>query len=324
MSDTPETEKVKAALHTNWHDLLNHARKLERERDEARDILRAVIKTGKRLERERDEARDKYATEATDHMLAVNKLCNERDEAQADCLEQARLLGMGSEREARLISERDEAVEEIKEWKTLCLWGGTPEHIHGFIRGQQSRIQHLECERDEAMELLASEKITRNHIIKRSVEVEQERDEARESTLRIDVLNFKLRKELDDAKSKIKSQADRIRYLEGATNHACGTPLSVALRERDEARNNIEGWENKWRCAVDMAARAELERDDALDDAKEYHIKMVGLINERNDAREDAKLLSERLTALELQSTAELARLEQELINIKELHESNN
>jgi hypothetical protein len=80
---------------------------------------------------------------------------------------------------ANAIKERDEAVEEIKEWKTLCLWGGTPEHIHGFIRGQQSRIQHLECERDEAMELLASEKITRNHIIQRSVEVERERDEAR-------------------------------------------------------------------------------------------------------------------------------------------------
>jgi hypothetical protein len=32
--------------------------------------------------RERDEAREKYATEATEHMLAVNKLCNERDEAR--------------------------------------------------------------------------------------------------------------------------------------------------------------------------------------------------------------------------------------------------
>jgi predicted nucleic acid-binding protein len=39
--------------------------------------------------------------------------------------------------------------------------------------------QKLERERDEALELLASEKITRNHIIKRSVEVERERDEAR-------------------------------------------------------------------------------------------------------------------------------------------------
>ena len=204
MSDTPETEKVKAALHTNWHDLLNHARKLERERD---------------------EARDKYATEATDHMLAVNKLCNERDEARESLkhiteygTEEINAAVELRQKLAQALIERDEAREEIKEWKTLCLWGGTPEHIHGFIRGQQSRIQHLEC-------------------------------------------------------------------------------------ERDEARDNIEGWENKWRCAVDMAARAELERDDAW---------------------EDAKLLSERLTALELQSTAELARLEQELINMKELHESNN
>ena len=36
-----------------------------------------------RLERERDEAQDKYATEATEHMLSVNKLCGERDEARA-------------------------------------------------------------------------------------------------------------------------------------------------------------------------------------------------------------------------------------------------
>ena len=88
----------------------------------------------------------------------------------------------------KLERERDEAREEIKEWKTLCLWGGTPEHIHGFIRGQQSRIQHLERERDEAFELLASEKTTRNHIIKRSVEVERERDEAREALMKIEDL----------------------------------------------------------------------------------------------------------------------------------------
>ena len=34
--------------------------------------------------KERDEARGKYATEATEHMLAVNKLCNERDEAREE------------------------------------------------------------------------------------------------------------------------------------------------------------------------------------------------------------------------------------------------
>ena len=36
---TPETERIKGALHTNWDDLLAHARKLERERDEAREAL---------------------------------------------------------------------------------------------------------------------------------------------------------------------------------------------------------------------------------------------------------------------------------------------
>lgn len=52
----------------------------------------------------------------------------------------------------QLERERAEAREEIIEWKTLCLWGGTPEHIHGFIKGQKSRIRHLERERDEALE----------------------------------------------------------------------------------------------------------------------------------------------------------------------------
>jgi hypothetical protein len=51
--------------------------------------------------------------------------------------------------------------------------------------------------------------------------------------------------------------------------------LAQALVERDEARNDIIGWENKWRCAVDMAARAELERDEALKCAKEYYVKFI-------------------------------------------------
>ncbi len=42
-------------------------------------------------------------------------------------------------------------------------------------------------------------------------------------------------------------------------------------QERDEARNDIVGWENKWKCAVDMAARASIERDDALNKIKELN-----------------------------------------------------
>ena len=159
--------------------------------------------------------------------------------------------------------------------------------------------------------------------------LERERDEARESTLRIDVLNFKLRKELDDAKSKIKSQADRIRYLEGATNHAKGTPLSVALRERDEARESLkhisEYGTDEINAAVELRqklATALVERDEARnelcdirlnlgEDAEGYTLThaVCVLQNERNEAMEDsleqarllgmgsereAKLISER------------------------------
>jgi septation ring formation regulator EzrA len=99
MSDrpTPETEQVKAAMHANWNDLLNHARKLERERDEAREELYDIrINLGDDAEgytllhavcvmqNERDDVMEKYATEATEHMLAINKLCNERDEAREE------------------------------------------------------------------------------------------------------------------------------------------------------------------------------------------------------------------------------------------------
>jgi len=69
-----------------------------------------------------------------------------------------------------------------------------------------------------------------------------------------------------------------------------------AIKERDEARKDaqkskaykkvlketnarlrgtIVGWENKWRCAVDMAARAEIERDEALKCAKEYYVEFI-------------------------------------------------
>lgn len=116
-----------------------------------------------RLEQERNEAQDKYATEATEHMLAVNKLCGERDEAL-------------------------------------------------------SQIVQAECRAERFC---------------------QERDEAREILQAV----IKTGKRLE--------------------------------RERDEASDAIVGWENKWKCAVDMAARAELERDEALKCAKEYYVEFI-------------------------------------------------
>jgi len=84
-------------------------------------------------------------------------------------------------------------------------------------------------------------------------------------------------------------QTERIRYLEGATNHACGTPLSRALKERDEAREGLEE-ETKFHHRTHM----------------ELVQTQCKLLDNQNDNRQ----LADRLTELELHSTSELARLE--------------
>ena len=45
--------------------------------------------------------------------------------------------------------------EKLNEWRTLTSWGGTPEIINDFIKGQQSRIcaaQEVEEQRDRLAE----------------------------------------------------------------------------------------------------------------------------------------------------------------------------
>ena len=68
--------------------------------------------------------------------------------------------------------------ETDAKWQELCCSNLSWYHI---AENFKAHCQEKERERDEAFALLASEKITRNHIIKRSVEVERERDEAREA-----------------------------------------------------------------------------------------------------------------------------------------------
>ena len=57
------------------------ARKLERERDEAREAFKISYNERVQMELERDEARKKYDTLAVENMLEVHKLCKERDKA---------------------------------------------------------------------------------------------------------------------------------------------------------------------------------------------------------------------------------------------------
>lgn len=63
--------------------------------------------------------------------------------------------------------------------------------------------------------------------------------------------------------------------------------LDKVERERDEARHEIEGWRNKWDCAVTMGAKTEIERDDARELAfrfrSMYYTKLGSHGKNKND-----------------------------------------
>ena len=64
---------------------------------------------------------------------------------------------------------------------------------------------------------------------------------------------YKLREQRDRAQSKIENQAERIKYLEGATNHATGTPLSKMREQRDRLAEELQEMEESrdlWRKAA--------------------------------------------------------------------------
>jgi hypothetical protein len=152
------------------------------------------------------EAEEKYSALAAEHMLVVNKLAEERDQARED-LEFRR--GLYKVQEQCLETARRERDEAQNELSSIHRWIER-NHADGFIdsltyfqnlervtENWYDRLDRLEVdagrfekERDEARGLLASEKITRDHIIKRGIEMQKERDEARADAARIaDILS---------------------------------------------------------------------------------------------------------------------------------------
>jgi hypothetical protein len=78
------------------------------------------------------------------------------------------------------------------------------------------------------------------------------------------------RNEVARLRDKVESQAGRIRYLEGATNHACGTPLSKANQEVARLREALEliacperpdGTYNRDRRACELLAKEALKAE---------------------------------------------------------------
>jgi len=97
----------------------------------------------------------------------------------------------------------------------------------------------------------------------------------------------KLERERDEAREKIKRQTDRIRYLEGATNYAKGTPLSIALKERDEARAMAKDMASQFWQAESKAERYCQERDKA----REALMKIEDLFIDGTDVYADRETM---------------------------------
>jgi hypothetical protein len=122
MIDTPETDA--AALHDGTVVSADVARKLKRERDEARGLFQTAMELLKKYKDVGAEARDAFAIATDQCVVAQAKLreaIEERDEARA------MLERKWHEEDAplvRMMRERDEAREQIKD--------------------QAKRIKHLE------------------------------------------------------------------------------------------------------------------------------------------------------------------------------------
>jgi hypothetical protein len=105
-------------------------------------------------------------------------------------------------------------------------------HSHPILWEHSRR---LERERDEARELLASEKITRDHVIKRGIEMQKERDEAREELHKASVEANALATSIQKAEYSNAKEFELLGSVAGVISQIDNMYAGVR-QQRDEAR----------------------------------------------------------------------------------------
>ena len=168
LKERDEAREAWYVMQSSFERSRDEVEKLIRERDDARDVLEGIslyLSSGIgdenttaqqykerildgvkhlaghaweercKFERERDEAREKYDLEAVENMLAVNKICHERDEARGEL---ARIESLLLDPHAVFLNFLRGKIAKL-DWANL-------EHIHG---PHPARV-----ERDEAREAL--------------------------------------------------------------------------------------------------------------------------------------------------------------------------
>lgn len=110
---------------------------------------------------------------------------------------------------------------ELLEWRDLRAWGGTPEIVHGFIKGQQMRIyeaQDLEKELDEQCRLLGMSSEREAALLAKLEAAKRDRDclklmvEERKDWHHPEECEdwLEIKEERDRLKQKVKEMAERL------------------------------------------------------------------------------------------------------------------
>jgi len=234
MSDTPETDAFLCDLN-DYSDV----------------ELRAMTEHARKLERERDEARRQYDDLATEHVLAINKVAEERDRALMDRAN-GDMATMTINHYERILREQNEAKADAARIADI---------LSGLELRSTEELARLEQERNEAREQLRKASVEANTLATSIQKAEY--PDAKEFELlgsvagvisQIDNMYAGVRQQRDEWRKKYKLSVDAVEIA---------ARLARAESERDEARQH---WGNESMNAAQFfgeKTKAIAERDEA-------------------------------------------------------------
>ena len=140
----------------------------------ARMALKAFAEStanlAKSLKAERDEAREQYNNLATEHMLAINKICGERDKTELD-----EEMKFHHRTHSELVNANCKMLDSQNDAKQLA------DRLTALELHSTSELARLEQERDEALSQIVQAECRAERFC-------QERDEARNALMKIEDL----------------------------------------------------------------------------------------------------------------------------------------
>lgn len=272
-SNTPETDAAVKDSNGQWSFVLKETcQRLERERDEAREVASGLAAQAERLKRERDDA----LAQIFQAECRAERFCQERDEAQKhlrdieeygteeinDAVELRQKL-------AAALRERDEAREALEN------------HMAATIHTCHDECKRPMCvlrrERDEAREDSAHWKVEYEIVGARLCGWKHPRDNG--IIFEHEIIP-KLTQERDKALEDARLLSERLTRLELDS----AFELAKLERERDEAREDLKITQKSWVKAKTERVEALRERDKAMEDATNFYAKIGELRSERDNA----------------------------------------